>query len=52
MAKVLVIEDNAANMKLASLLRNAHHSVLCALDAEAGLMVAMIDSLLCAGNAT
>ena len=41
MAKVLVIEDNAANMKLASLLlRNAHHSVLCAVDAEAGLMVA------------
>ena len=41
MATVLVIEDNAANMKLASLLlRNAAHSVLCAVDAEAGLMVA------------
>lgn len=41
MAKVLVIEDNAANMRLASLLlRNAHHSVLCAVDAEAGLAVA------------
>lgn len=41
MAKVLVIEDNAANMKLASLLlRHANHSVLCAVDAEAGLMVA------------
>ena len=41
MAKILVIEDNAANMKLASLLlRHACHSVLCAVDAEAGLMVA------------
>ena len=41
MAKVLVIEDNAANMRLASLLlRHAQHSVLCAVDAEAGLMVA------------
>ncbi|WP_317205139.1 response regulator [Janthinobacterium sp.] len=41
MAKVLVVEDNAANMKLASLLlRNAGHSVLCAADAETGLVLA------------
>jgi two-component system cell cycle response regulator DivK len=38
MAKILIIEDNAANMKLACLLlRNAGHSVLCAVDAENGL---------------
>jgi two-component system cell cycle response regulator DivK len=44
MAKVLVIEDNAANMKLASLLlRNAGHTVLCALDAETGLTTARVD---------
>ncbi|NDK38984.1 response regulator [Pseudoxanthomonas gei] len=40
MSKVLVIEDNPANMKLALLLRNAGHSVLCAADAENGLMLA------------
>ena len=41
MAKVLVIEDNPANMKLASLLlRNAGHAVLCAVDAETGLTMA------------
>ncbi len=41
MAKVLVIEDNAANMKLASLLlHNAGHTVLSAVDAETGLMQA------------
>jgi two-component system, cell cycle response regulator DivK len=41
MARVLVIEDNAANMKLtALLLRNANHTVLCAVDAESGLMLA------------
>jgi len=41
MAKVLVIEDNPANMKLASLLlRNAGHTVLCAVDAETGLTIA------------
>jgi two-component system, cell cycle response regulator DivK len=41
MAKVLVIEDNAANMKLACfLLRNAGHTVLCAVDAETGVTVA------------
>ncbi|WP_158900681.1 response regulator [Burkholderia sp. L27(2015)] len=41
MAKVLVIEDNPANMKLASLLlHNAGHIVLSAVDAETGLMQA------------
>jgi two-component system, cell cycle response regulator DivK len=44
MAKVLVIEDNAANMKLAFLLlRNAGHTVLCAVDAETGLTLARTD---------
>jgi two-component system cell cycle response regulator DivK len=38
MAKVLIIEDNAANMKLATiLLESAGHTVLSAIDAEAGL---------------
>ncbi|MDB6062546.1 MAG: response regulator receiver protein [Verrucomicrobiaceae bacterium] len=41
MAKILVIEDNAANMKLASLLlNNAGHYVLSAIDAETGLTLA------------
>jgi two-component system cell cycle response regulator DivK len=41
MAKVLVVEDNAANMKLATLLLNkAGHTVLSAMDAEAGLALA------------
>lgn len=41
MAKILVIEDNVANMKLASLLlRHAHHTVLRAPDAESGLLMA------------
>lgn len=41
MARILVIEDNPANMKLASLLlRHAGHSVLCAVDAESGLAAA------------
>jgi len=44
MARVLIIEDNEANMKLASLLlRNAGHTVLCAVDAEAGLTLARTD---------
>jgi two-component system cell cycle response regulator DivK len=44
MATVLVIEDNPANMKLASLLlRNAGHAVLCAVDAESGLTLARAD---------
>lgn len=41
MAVILVVEDNPANMKLAALLlRNANHSVLHAVDAESGLIVA------------
>ena len=41
MANILIIEDNAANMKLAVLLlRNASHTVLCAGDAESGLTLA------------
>lgn len=41
MAKILIIEDNAANMKLACLLlHTAGHTVLCASDAETGLMLA------------
>ena len=44
MAKILVIEDNPANMKLACLLlRNAGHEVLCAVDAETGLTTARGD---------
>ena len=41
MARTLVIEDNPANMKLASLLlHNAGHEVLSAIDAESGLRLA------------
>jgi two-component system, cell cycle response regulator DivK len=41
MASILIVEDNPANMKLCSLLlRNAGHSVLCAVDAETGLTMA------------
>lgn len=41
MARILVIEDNRANMKLAVLLlRNASHQPLCAVDAETGLTLA------------
>ncbi|MES3022660.1 MAG: response regulator [Pseudomonadota bacterium] len=41
MARILVVEDNQANMKLAVLLlENAGHSVLCALDAESALTLA------------
>lgn len=41
MANILVIEDNAANMKLAMLLLlNANHFVLCAADAETGVTMA------------
>jgi two-component system cell cycle response regulator DivK len=41
MAKVLVVEDNLANMKLAVLLlETAGHTVLTAKDAEAGLILA------------
>ena len=41
MGVVLIVEDNAANMKLASfLVMQAGHTVLGAADAEAGLMLA------------
>ncbi len=41
MPTILVIEDNRANMKLTTLLlANAGHVVLCAVDAESGLMLA------------
>jgi two-component system, cell cycle response regulator DivK len=41
MAHVLIVEDNAANMKLARLLlSNAGHTVLSAVDAETGLTLA------------
>jgi two-component system cell cycle response regulator DivK len=44
MANVLIVEDNPTNMKLASLLvRNAGHTVLGAVDAETGLMIARAD---------
>jgi two-component system cell cycle response regulator DivK len=44
MAKILIIEDNPANMKLAvMLLRNAGHFVMSAVDAEAGLAMARAD---------
>lgn len=41
MAKILIIEDNPANMRLACLLlAKAGHEPLCAVDAEAGLAMA------------
>ena len=41
MAKILVVEDNAANMTLAVfLLQSVGHTVLSATDAEAGLALA------------
>ncbi|MET3130794.1 two-component system cell cycle response regulator DivK [Oxalobacteraceae bacterium GrIS 1.11] len=44
MAKILIIEDNPANMKLASLLlQSAGHTVLCSGDAESGLTLARLD---------
>jgi two-component system cell cycle response regulator DivK len=44
MARVLVIEDNPANMKLTCfLLSNAGHTVLSAVDAETGLTVARVE---------
>ncbi|WP_372828538.1 response regulator [Polaromonas sp.] len=40
----MIIEDNAANMKLAVLLlQNAGHAVMCATDAETGLTIARAD---------
>jgi two-component system cell cycle response regulator DivK len=44
MAKVLVVEDNPANMKLTSLLlHRAGHSLLPAVDAETGLRLALTE---------
>ena len=44
MATILIIEDNPANMKLATmLLHRAGHIVLCAVDAETALNSARID---------
>jgi two-component system cell cycle response regulator DivK len=44
MAKVLVVEDNPANMKLTSLLlHSAGHIVLAAVDAETGLRLALVE---------
>ena len=44
MARILIIEDNPANMKLVSLLLlNAGHTVLSATDAETGLTLARAD---------
>src|SRR4249919_1984023 len=44
MARILIIEDNPANMKLACLLvRNANHTPLSAVDAETGLTLARAD---------
>jgi two-component system cell cycle response regulator DivK len=41
MARILIIEDNPANMKLASLLvGNAGHGMLSAVDAESGILLA------------
>lgn len=45
MARVLVVEDNKANMKLTSLLlHSAGHTVLSAVDAEIGLTLARSES--------
>ena len=44
MATILIIEDNPANMKLATLLlRSAGHTALCAVDAESGVTLARAD---------
>jgi two-component system, cell cycle response regulator DivK len=41
MARILIIEDNVANMKLATfILESASHTVIPATDAEAGLTLA------------
>lgn len=45
MARILVIEDNPANMKLACvLLRKVGHEVLSAVDAESGLALARTEN--------
>jgi two-component system cell cycle response regulator DivK len=42
MAKVLIVEDNPANMKLATfLLQSAGHTVVAAVNAEVGLTMAL-----------
>jgi len=44
MARVLVIEDNVSNMKLATfLLESVGHTVLTAINAEAGLAMAVAE---------
>jgi two-component system cell cycle response regulator DivK len=44
LAKILIIEDNPANMKLATLLMSkAGHTACCAVDAETGLTLARAD---------
>ena len=44
MGRILIIEDNPANMRLTTLLvRNAGHSVINAVDAETGLTLARTD---------
>ena len=44
MARILIIEDNPINMKLAKLLvRRAGHSTLEAVDAESGLLLARVE---------
>jgi two-component system cell cycle response regulator DivK len=44
MARILIIEDNPANMRMAEfLVQSAGHSVLCAKDAEGGLALARAD---------
>jgi two-component system, cell cycle response regulator DivK len=46
MAKILIVEDNPANMKLAViLLKSANYTVLSATDAEAGLTLARSERL-------
>jgi len=45
MARILIIEDNPANMKLATLLlENVGHGVLAAVDAETGIMLARTEA--------
>jgi two-component system cell cycle response regulator DivK len=45
MPRILIIEDNPANMKLTTLLlTNAGHSVLRAVDAESGIMLARTET--------
>ena len=46
MAKILIVEDNPVNMKLAViLLKSANHTVLSATDAEAALSLARSERL-------